>query len=103
MARSSAKCEVVRVEQTRGGGISPALAVAILDYRLTREAAAKLRWPRLLLSWGVSFDDEATVNSKNKSTLTTSGSHNLRRRSVPTLRPALQVNAFSKRNTKSHI
>jgi hypothetical protein len=30
------KCEVVRVEQARGGGISPALAVAIHDYRLTR-------------------------------------------------------------------
>lgn len=29
-------CEVVRVEQTCGGGISPALAVAIHDYRLTR-------------------------------------------------------------------
>jgi hypothetical protein len=31
------KCQVVRVEQTCGGGISPALAVAILDYRLTRK------------------------------------------------------------------
>lgn len=31
------KCEVVRVEQTRAGGIPPALAVAILDYRLTRK------------------------------------------------------------------
>jgi hypothetical protein len=30
------QCEVVRVEKTRGGGISPALAVAIHDYRLTR-------------------------------------------------------------------
>jgi hypothetical protein len=31
------KGEVVRVEQTLGGGISPALAVEILDYRFTRK------------------------------------------------------------------
>jgi hypothetical protein len=31
------KCEVVRVEQIHSGGISPALAVAIHDYRLTRK------------------------------------------------------------------
>src|SRR5208282_2359965 len=30
------KCEVVRVEQNRGGGIPPAIAVAIHYYRLTR-------------------------------------------------------------------
>jgi len=31
------KCEVVRVDQTYGGGIAPALAVAIHNYRLTRK------------------------------------------------------------------
>jgi hypothetical protein len=35
------KGEVVRVEQTRGGGIPPALAVAIHNYRLTRGSGSQ--------------------------------------------------------------
>jgi len=40
---------------------------------------------------GFPFADEPTVNSKNELTVATSGSHNLRRRSVPTQRSALRL------------
>jgi hypothetical protein len=36
------KCEVVRVEQTRGRGAPPALALAILNYRLRRQPRPQL-------------------------------------------------------------
>ncbi|MGO8789985.1 MAG: PilZ domain-containing protein [Terriglobia bacterium] len=36
-AEAVCKCEVVRVEETHGRGISPAVALAIHDYRLTRK------------------------------------------------------------------
>jgi hypothetical protein len=37
-----------------------------------------------LVTVGFSFDDEPTVNSQDELTVATSGSHNLRRRLVPT-------------------
>jgi hypothetical protein len=37
-----------------------------------------------LVTVGFSFDDELTVNSQDELAVATSGSHNLRRRSMPT-------------------